>query len=112
MDANLVKLLAVVLRGIPGRWACPGCSCRNAARAHQGCMSSLRAAAVEGNGVRHVELEWVKTFREYKTINLFSSFCLFFFFLTWLGFFGVLGFFLSSCCHFGFWVLFPLLYEV
>lgn len=57
--------------------------CRNAARAHAGSRqftqgSSHRGVAVEWEGVRHAELEWVKTFREYLLI-FFSFFCLFLF---------------------------------
>lgn len=61
--------------------------CRNAARAHRipAFMSSHRGGAVQWKRVRHVELEWVKTFREYKSIHFFSSsiWSFFFFLFAW-----------------------------
>lgn len=65
--------------------------CRNAARAHRipAFMSSHRSGAVQGKRVRHVELEWVKTFREYKSIHFFS--------FIWSFFFSLLGFLCCLC---------------
>lgn len=85
MDANLLTFHAVVLRGIPGRWACPGCMLQKGCQCT--CVNKVVRILTYGCccGVRE-DRTYKTAMGKYKTIlestDFFSSFFVRFFFVV------------------------------